>query len=321
MRRGAWGWGGWLCLAMLLGAGGCRKRGGEIPTLRRIPFAAPVSARATLTVDGGGRLWVGDSLRVMSIDTMGRVTASLPVPAGAVPRVLRVGGGRVTVSRGPRTLTVIDAATGRVLHDRRSRLDAPVALEPRGRWAYTVKAGGGVLGLDSALAMKWGWPEGGSRSGALAVSPLGDRVYLALDGSDERDLDPTVQTRDAFSGRVLGAWVAPAPVRGLEPGADGRIAGWDADAVFLLRHAEAGVEEAWRVSLGKLGLKRIDGVRVAPDGGHVAVIARGEGGGVRVLDAADGRVVAREDEAPTDAAWDVRGRLLVLRAREIRVAR
>jgi len=321
MRRGAWRWGGWVCVAAALGAGGCREDGGEIPTLRRIPLAAPVSARATLVTDGGGRVWIGDSLRVMAIDTMGRVTARLPVPAGAVPRVLRVGGGRVVVSRGPRVLTVIDAATGRVLHDRRSRLDAPVALDPRGRWAYTVKGGGGVLGLDSALAMKWGWPEGGSRAGALAVSPLGDRVYLALDGSGERGLEPAVQIRDAFSGRVLGAWGAPAPVRGLEPGAAGRIVGWDADALFVLRHAERGLDEVWRVSLGRLGFERIDGVRVSPDGGRVAVIARGEGGGVRVLDAADGRVVGREDEAPTDAAWDVRGRLLVLRTREIRIAR
>jgi hypothetical protein len=146
-------------------------------------------------------------------------------------------------------------------------------------------------------------------------------VYLALDGDDERDLVPALQVRDAFSGRILATWDAPAPVRGLEPSAAGRVFGWDDDGVFALRHTTRGMEEAWRVSLRRAGLERVDEIRASPSGANLAVLARGAGAGMRVLDAADGRVIAGEGEAPPDAAWDGRGRLLVLGTREVRVVR
>ena len=307
-----------LAAALLLAA--CREEGGTLPTLRRIPLPQPASARATLATDAAGRVWVGDTGRLTVLDTLGRVVKTFALP-GAPARVVRMQGARVYVSRGPRDLAILDTATGRVLAQRRAPRSAPSAVDPHGRWSFTVGRWGGVLGLDTVLALRWGWPEAGSEAGALAISPLGDRVYLALDGSDARDLEPAVQVRDAYSGRVLASWDAPAPVRGLEAAADGRLYGWDEDGVFALRHAPEGLAEVWRVSLGRAGLERIDGVRVSPSGARVAVLARGEGGGVRVLDTADGRVAAREGEAPPDAAWDVRGRLLVLGTREVRVVR
>jgi hypothetical protein len=269
-------------------------------------------------VDVQGRVWVGENGRLIVMDTLGRVVAGFALP-GAPARVLRMHGSRVYVSRGPRDLAVLDAGTGKVLAERRARRAAPMVVDPRGRWAFTAGRLGGVLGLDTLLTTRWGWPEAGSTAGALAISPLGDRVYVALDGDDERDLVPALQVRDAFSGRILSTWEAPAPVRGLEPSPDGRIYGWDDDGVFALRHTTAGVEEVWRVSLA--GLERVDAIHASPSGAKLAVLARGEGGGVRVLDAADGRVIAREGEAPPDAAWDVRGRLLVLGTREVRVVR
>jgi len=263
---------------------------------------------------------VGDAGRLVVLDTLGRVAATIPVP-GAPARVLRTRGGRIFVSRGPRNLAVLDSATGRVLAQRRAPRNAPFVVDPHGRWAFTVGRWGGVLGMDTSLVLRWGWPEAGSEAGALAVSPLGDRVYLALNGSDERDLEPAVQVRDAYSGRVLASRDAPAPVRGLEAAADGRLYGWDEDGIFALRHAVEGLAEVWRVSVGRVELERVDALRVSPSGGRLAVLARGEGGGVRVLDTADGRVVAREGEAPPDVAWDGRGRLLVLGTREVRVVR
>lgn len=309
-----------LFLALALAAACRGDDSGEIPTLRRIPLPAPVTAPATLAVDERGRVWVGQRDRLVVMDTLGRVAADFPLP-GAPARVVHMHGTRVYVSRGPRDLAVLDAATGKVVAQRRARRDAPVVVDPRGRWAFTAGRLGGVLGLDTLLATRWGWPEAGSTAGALAISPLGDRVYLALNGDDERDLVPALQVRDAFSGRILATWEAPAPVRGLEPSADGRLFGWDDDGVFALRHSAAGVEEVWRVSLRRAGLERVDAIHASPSGAKLAVLARGEGGAVRVLDAADGRVIAGEGEAPPDAAWDGRGRLLVLGAREVRVVR
>ncbi len=305
-------------LALALALAACREEGGEIPTLKRIPLPEPVTAAATLAVDGEGRVWVGEKGRMTVMDTVGRVAARFALP-GAPARVLGMHGARVYVTRGPRDLAALDAATGKVVAQRRARRDAPMVVDPRGRWAFTAGRLGGVLGLDTLLTTRWGWPEAGSTAGALAISPLGDRVYVALNGDDARDLVPAVQVRDAFSGRILATWEAPAPVRGLEPSPDGRVYGWDDDAVFALRHTTAGVEEVWRVSLD--GLERVDALHASPSGAKLAVLARGEGGGVRVLDAADGRVIAREGEAPPDAAWDVRGRLLVLETREVRVVR
>ena len=305
-------------LAVVLALAACKEEGGELPILKRIPLPEPVSATATLTTDDAGRVWVGDAGRLTVLDTLGHVTARIPVP-GAPARVLRMHGARIYLTRGPRDLAVVDAGTGRILAERRARRAAPVVIDPMARWAFTTARWGGVLGLDTLLVTRWGWPEAGSEAGALAISPLGDRVYLAVNGDDDRS--PALQVRDAYSGRVLSGWEPPAPVRGLEAAADGRLYGWDDDGAFALRHTTGGLAEVWRVSLGRAGLERIDALRVSPSGARIAVLARGEGGGVRVLDTADGRVVAREGEAPPDAAWDVRGRLLVLMTREVRVVR
>lgn len=307
-------WG--LLAALALAA--CKEQGGELPILKRIPLPEPVSATATLTTDTAGRVWVGDAGRLTVLDTLGRVAARIPV-AGAPARVLRMQGSRLYVTRGPRDLAVVHAGTGRILAERRARRAGPVVIDPMARWAFTTARWGGVLGLDTLLVTRWGWPEAGSEAGALAISPLGDRVYLAVNGDDDRS--PAVQVRDAYSGRVLSSWEPPAPVRGLEAAADGRLYGWDDDGAFALRHTPGGLAAVWRVSLGRVGLERIDALRASPSGARIAVLARGEGGGVRVLDTADGRVVAREGEAPPDAAWDVRGRLLVLGTREVRVVR
>ena len=307
-----------LALALALSLAACREDVAEIPTLRRIPLPEPVTAAATLSVDARGRVWVGAGGRLEVMDTLGRVVGRFPL-AGAPARVLHIQGPRVYLSRGPRDLAVLDATTGKLVAQRRARRDAPVVVDPRGRWSFTAGRLGGVLGLDTLLVTRWGWPEAGSTAGALAISPLGDRVYVGLNGDDARDLVPAVQVRDAFSGRILSTWEAPAPVRGLEASPDGRLYGWDDDGVFALRHTTAGLEEVWRVS--PAGLERVDALHASPSGAKLAVLARGEGGGVRVLDAADGRVIAREDETPPDAAWDVRGRLLVLGTREVRVVR
>ncbi len=277
-----------------------------------------MSPAATLAVDEAGRVWVGDAGVLVALDSLGRTVARFPLP-GAPPRLLRMHGRRLWVSRGPRGVAIVDAATGRVEAQRTASRPAPLAVDPRGQWVYTSVRRGAVLGLDTLLVPRWGWPDVGADAAALAVSRLGDRVYVGVVGTDA--VDPGVQVRDAFSGRVLAAWEASEPVRGLEAGADGRVYGWDDGGVFALRHTVAGLEEAWRVSLGGVDLERVDALRVSPTGERLALLARGEGGGVRVLDAADGRVVGREGEAPPDAAWDVRGRLLVLGEREVRVSR
>src|SRR6185436_18223681 len=123
--------------------------------------------------------------------------------------------------RGAAASATVETATGKT-STRRS--DAPLARDPRGRWVYTATRTGSVLGLDTAtLAPRWGWPDAGSRVSALAVSPLGDRVYVALAGSSRNDVPASIEVRDALSGRLLSAYRASDPARRLEVGPDGTL--------------------------------------------------------------------------------------------------
>jgi hypothetical protein len=58
---------------------------------------------------------------------------------------------------------------------------------------------------------------------------------------------------------------------------------------------------------------------VSPNGGRIAVLARGKD--LRLLAAADGKVLEESKQSPRDVAWDAAGRLWVLGAREIRIVR
>jgi hypothetical protein len=226
-------------------------------------------------------------------------------------------GGRVVV-RVPGASAVVDGATGKAGAVRRS--DAPLARDPRGRWIYTATRTGSVLGLDPAsLAPRWGWPDAGSPVAALAVSPLADRVYVALSGSGRNDVPPSIEVRDALSGRLLSTYRTEAPARRLEVAPDGTLYALVGGDVVALRHGREGLKPLWSRGFGGIGHAAADELRVSPSGARVAVLARGKD--LRLLSAADGKVLQESKQSPRDVAWDAAGRLWVLGSREIRIVR
>lgn len=303
-----------LLLALVVLAGACRRQHDDVRTVRRIPLPDPVAAGATLAFDSLGRAWIGEPGRVTALDSAGAVVARLDVPGDAAPRFLWMRDS-VAVARAGGRLLVLDPAAAKVAVSR--AVPAPAARDPRGRWVYTATRIGGVLGMTpGSLETRWGWPDPGSRASAITVSPLGDRVYVALAGDPERSLVPGVEVRDAFSGRLLSTFHRlDAPLTALEARRDGTLIGVDADGgVLRLRHGPAGLLREWRV---EPGIGEGAELRVAPAGGRVAVVEPGRE--ARVLHAGTGETVARSDTKPLDVAFDVKGRLWMLYPREIRL--
>ncbi|HKP76017.1 MAG TPA: hypothetical protein VJT67_10770, partial [Longimicrobiaceae bacterium] len=200
------------------------------------------------------------------------------------------------------------------------RSEAPLARDPRGRWVFTASRTGSVLGLDPAsLAVRWGWPDAGSRVSALAVSPLGDRVYVALAGNGRNDVPSSIEVRDALSGRLLSTYETSSLARRLAAAPDGTLYALIGGDVVALRPGRGGLEPRWSKGFGGIaGRGEADELRVSPSGMRVAVLARGRS--LRLLGAADGKVLEESKQSPRDVAWDAAGRLWVLGAREIRIA-
>ena len=304
------------CLLLaLLPAVGCRKQD-TLRTLDRVPLPDAVSEAGTLTLDSLGRAWVGDSARLTAFDTAGHATVRVPVELRGAPRLLWLDSGRV-VLRVPDAAGVVDAA-GKPGAVRRS--GAPLVRDPRRRWVYTATRTGSVLGLDPrSLAPRWGWPDAGSPVSALAVSPLGDRVYVALGGSDRNDVPPSIEVRDAISGRLLSTYRTAGPARRLETAPDGTLYALIGGDVVALRHGRAGLKPMWSKGFGGIGHAEADELRVSPSGARIAVLARGKE--LRLMAAGDGKVLQEGKQSPRDVAWDAAGRLWVLGAREIRIVR
>jgi ribosomal protein L24E len=303
-------------VAMEMALGGCAKKD-TLKTLERVPLPDSVPANATLTLDSMRRAWIGRPGSLTAFDSAGHALATLPVTLRGAPRLLWLDENRAYLRTDSSSAVVrLDSAGAAGIR----RSDAPLARDPAGRWVYTATRTGSVLGLDPrTLVPKWGWPDAGSRVSALAVSPLGDRVYVALAGNGKHDVPTSVEVHDAFSGRTLSTWEAPDVVRALVPAPDGTLYALAGADVLALRHGAAGLGVVWSKGFGGIGGPQADALRVAPGGGRVAVLARGKE--LRVLQAKDGAVVEESKRAPRDAAWDAAGRLWVLGPREIRIVR
>lgn len=302
-------------LVLLVVAGGCRKTD-TLKTLDRVPLRAAVPDTASLMVDSAGLAWIGTRGAIDAVDTAGRKVARIPVSLAGAPRMLWRAQGRTYVRAGGAT-AVLDSA-GKALGTRRS--EAPLARDPRGRWVYTATRNGSVLGLaPESLVPKWGWPDTGSPVSALAVSPLGDRVYVALAGSDAHDVPAAIEVRDALSGRMLSSFATGSAVRSLEVGPDGTLFALQGGSVIALRHGPDGLKRLWARDFGGIGGHPPDAVRASPVGRRLAVVAFGKE--LHLLAAADGKELEESKRAPRDAAWDAAGRLWVLGEREIRIVR
>lgn len=303
------------CAALAVALAACGKKD-TLRTLDRVALPDTVAAGARLLVDSLGRAWVGEPGRLTAYDTAGRVVGRMPVPGKEAAAPLWLGGGSV-YARTAGVAMRLEPGGARVGAVRNA--EAPVAHDPRGRWVYTATRTGSVLGLDAAtLKPVWGWPDAGSRVSSLAVSPLGDRVYAALAGSDRNDVPTSVVVYDALSGRILATYEAPDSLRSLQPAPDGTLYALSTASVVALRPGPGGLAELWTTRVGAPG-GRADALRVSPTGTRLAVLRRGEW--LRLLDAATGAEVEATKQAPRDAGFDVAGRLWVLQRKEIRIVR
>jgi len=311
--------GRWIALAAAaiaaLGASACARKD-TLKTLERVVLRDTVPAEASIWLDVAGRVWVGRPGALTEYDSTGRRLGRMRVPISGAPEVLWTVPGRIYL-RTAGAATVIDGA-GKALATRRS--GSPLAADPRGKWVYTATRTGSVLGLGAqTLGPLWGWPDTGSPVSALAVSPLGDRVYVALAGSEAHDVNAGIEIRDALSGRLLSTYLTNGGVKALRAGPEGTLYGVLGGTVVALRHGPEGLKQVWSRDVGGIGHDNPDALRVSPDGSRVAVLARGSE--LNLLAAADGAVLEQSKRAPRDATWDAAGRLWVLGAREIQIVR
>lgn len=304
-----------LALAALLVGAACARPADELPGDARIPLPEDARDARTLGADSAGGLWLGVPGWLVAVDSAGRATAR--VPTGATLRVLGSSGGRLLAREPGAGLALVDADSG-LRRSRRESRERPAARDPRGRWIYAAVVNGGVVGLDPAtLAPAWGWPETGAAATALAVSPLGDRVYLATASDDDGAL---VRVLDQQSGREVGRTEVDEPVTALLPGAGDDLFAVMEGGVRAFRHGAEGLEERWSVTAAALDLgEGATELRVSPDGSRAAAFRAG--GRLALLAAEDGRILGRTTEAPADAAWGADGRLFVLEASGLRVLR
>ncbi|HLL45336.1 MAG TPA: hypothetical protein VK399_01445, partial [Longimicrobiaceae bacterium] len=176
--------------ALLALAAGCRRPETVevVGTGRTLPLAAPVDSTASIAAGPGGRVWLAAGGRLALLDTA-RAPASVPVElgTGGAARVVGSDTAAVYLRAGARLLAV-QPDSGRVRAQRGGVGTAGFAPDPRGG-GFVGTRWGGVTGLaPGSLRPLWSWPERGAAGTALAVSPLGDRVYQALGGDAPRIL-------------------------------------------------------------------------------------------------------------------------------------
>jgi hypothetical protein len=304
---------------LLLLAGACRRSADTLPTERRIALEGATASGVTLGMGPDGRAWIGLAGNLVAVDSAGRVVATATPGGDAVPDVVGVVNGSLLVRAGAELMLVSpdDGAVG-------ARWPyAPLraaAADPTGRWVYAANEGGGVVSVDArTLEPRAGWPEVGREAVGAAVSALADRVYLSVAGDDARGDAPEVQVRDAQSGRVLATLPQPYPARDPAASPQGLLYACAHGEAFAYRHVAGGLERAWERPLDVLDGSGGCALRLDAEGRRVAAFSRGAGGGLALLDAADGQVLGVTPDAPLDAAFGPDGRLFVLEGPTIRV--
>jgi energy-converting hydrogenase Eha subunit A len=298
----------------------CRPTRDDLSTAWRFPLPAEAAGATTITVDGAGRVWLGVAGQLVVADSAGAVTGAA-IPGGEdVPSVAAVLPGALLVRTGPE-LVRVDAADGSVGARWRYAELRATAPDPGGRWVYAANSGGGVLRLDAAtLEVLGGWPEVGADAVGAAVSALGDRVYVSLAPGEGSDAPAAIHVRDAQSGRVVGEIAQPEAAFDPVAAADGRLFACTEATAVAYRHVPRGLERDWERPVDLLRGEGGCALRIG-DGGRLAVFSRGEGGGLVLLDAADGRVLGQTPRPPLDAAFGPGGRLYVLEGPSVRVVR
>jgi hypothetical protein len=304
-----------LILSLLLG--GCREAE-PLPTLRRTPLPAPATAGATLVVGADGVAWIGAPGTVTGVDPDGGVVVVLSTGGDAIPRVATASGERLLARAGGELLLLPRGGDGAVVRAAVERLREVIA-DPLGRWVYAVVEGGGVVAADTGdLTPMWGWPELDGTLAAAVVSPLGDRLYVALRAGSEAGGRGVLAVREAPRGRVVSSSERDPAHRALAAAGETTLVGVAGAVVERFRPGLDGSQRVWSRSL-PLG----DGpvvLRADRAGRRVAVFEAAPDGRLFLLDGGDGAVLG-ETEAPLDADFDAEGRLFLLETDAVRVIR
>jgi hypothetical protein len=313
--------------------GGCERSGpvsGElwgheppaVPTLVRsfeLPEAAP---RGALLSGPRGLLWITVPGALLALDpATGEVrlraepdalATAVPLGADAEQIYVRAGSDLVRLN-----------AEGSVRARRPLASPGAVALDPLGRHVLVGTDVGAVIGLHPRqLRPSWAWPRLGAPATALAVSPEGDRVYLALAPAGASDGARLLQ-RDAQTGRVLHETDLTGTVEDLRATAAGTVLAVLRDdsgyELLALRASDRGLVTIWRRPISAAAPRVAVRLRVDDRGRRVALLKTGGDAGLVILDAGDGSVLSESADAPLDAAFGAHGALYLLYPREIRV--
>lgn len=294
--------------------------GPALPVVDR--FALPSDSLSTLFVDSLGRTWLGgpEGLRVLE---GGREVRRVPVEGEGAPRVLGAMGGRLLVRTGERVLAL--DPRGAEPRAERGEVRGRVLRDVRGRFLLVASPSGEVRGLDPrSLEPLWVWPSLGETS-AAALSPEGDRVYLAVSRDEGA---AALLSRDLQTGRALRGEDLSADVEWLEAGPRGELfalvdaRGGGEGSVVALAPGGAGLASLWRRSLRSLRLEGEVEARLAPGGTRLVLFAPGNDAGLRVLDAETGEPRGSVRGPVRDAAFAADGAsLYLLTGSEVRVVR
>lgn len=268
---------------------------------------------ATLALDDSGRVWLGERGRmVVAVGT--RADAVHRTPAGEPPRVIARFGTHVHLVVGDSVLVVPRPDS---LGIRGNIRRAVFAGDPRGHFLLQGAHSGAVLSHDAAtLEPLWGWGAIAAATAGLALSPIGDRVYQAVEGEED---GPRLLVRDLQTGRTLSSHPLSGPLSSLVAGPGGRLYGVEREggrmAVVALAHGEDGVTEVWR---HRVDAEEDATTLVALAGSRVVLWGEGVRWGLLTLDAGTGEVLRRAREVPIDAAVDPAGGIWALYPGELR---
>lgn len=281
----------------------------ELPAEAWSELPPDVAAAETLLVDSAGRAWVGLAgglARVRAADS----AAVLPLGGSSAARVLALAGDRAFVASGDDAL-LISADSLAVLERREGTRTDALLWERQTGHLLQGTASGAVMAHDAeTLRPVWAWAALGNPVSAMAASPFGDRVYMAVEAPTGTG-GGQLLTRDLQTGRILDRSAVSQPLDALVAAGHQRLYGLtrgSAGAVIALSPGSR-MEVVWQRGLREMGLAWPASLGVSADGQWLAVAA-GESG-MRLLDA-DGNVRGGVERPVRDAAFGPDGSLYLL---------
>jgi hypothetical protein len=299
---------------LLLGA--CRPEAAPIiDVVERTPL--PAGDYTTLHLDAGGGSWLGAPGRLTRVPSAGTLPADIPLPeVDGTPTFVGEAGGVTFFHSG----THLIAVEGTVPELRAGPVEIEpgrAALDVRGRYLYRTSGAGSIIAHDPVtLEPVWGWGAVGAPAPALALSPEGDLLYLAVvDPEGARPAE--ILVRDVQTGRILSRVEVVEPIKALV--ADGRgdlyalaVAPDRGGMVIALRYRRGELETRWRHRTPDVDAEAAAALILAPSGRRLAVLAAGEHPFLEIVDAQSGLALGRYGQPVLDAAFGPADELWVL---------